>query len=262
MLIVLSMQKRKNRTFLFPRRNNIVTEKLTDGRLSVLNVKYSTSGKRISMKKLCRICDGISDTVLCPEGIIPENAPLMRFCDNTLQLILMERFLFSLLSDFPSENVRICLCDPFARFYELAERLSEHCPGITVATRMYHFYNKRADSLSGKGRLIITESPSCLPECDIIIHPEPVSTALPECRIILSAYEPLIDDKRIIYRYNADIPDRYKALIPAGTDEQYFLCALYSLERRKELAEIVPSTVQTKQGALSREYILNILSEG
>lgn len=262
MLIVLTMQRRKARPLHFLRRNNIITEKLTNGQLSVLNVKCITSGRKISINKLCRICDGISDTVLCPEGIIPENAPLMRFYDNTLQLLLMENLLFSVLSDSLSGNLKICLCDPFARFYELAEKLTDYCTEITVITRMQHFYNNRAESIKDKGKLIICESLADIPECDIIIHPETVSTPLPRCQIIFSAYEPLTDDNRILYRYNADIPEEYRPLIPPGTDPQYFLCALYSLERRKQLAKIIPSSAQTKECALSRGYILNKLLHG
>ena len=256
MLIVLSLLRKKRSPINIFRRDRIRTEILSNGKIEVLNIRYEAFHKNISITRLSRLCDGLSDTVLCPGYIIPDKAPVMRFCDNSLQLILMENFLLSVLSSLPQSEIKICLCDPFARFYELAERLLDTIPEITVATRMPHFYSCRA--AAAKGSMNITDDPSSLPECDIIIHPEPVSSTLPGCRFIFSAYEPLINDKRIIYRYLSDIPEEYRGLIPPGTDPQYFLCALYSLERQKKLAQAVPPAALGMDGAMTKEYITGI----
>ena len=54
------------------------------------------------------------------------------------------------------------------------------------------------------------------------------------------------------------IPEEYRGLIPPGTDPQYFLCALYSLERQKKLAQAVPPAALGMDGAMTKEYITGI----
>ncbi len=264
MIVMLDINDKRRFCFSLFKKDRIITHTASQDDISVMNIKYTRYHKAINMKKIEALCSGSTDTLLCHEGIIPDKARLMRFCDNTLSIKLMENFIFSILSEFDPDNLRICVCDPSAQFYELTEKLFSYSRSITVATEMQHFYSCRADEIAASfgGQLTMADNASMLPACDILIHPGIVTSALPEHKFVFTAYPPMTKTaNNVIYKYLISVPESYRKIIPENADINYFLCALYSICGKTELGLITPEKCLSVSGALSKNYIVNKLSE-
>lgn len=196
------------------------------------------------------MCAGLTDTVLCSSEIqLPRE--LDRFCDNTLNIRMMENTILHLLNTLPPKSLSIGLYDPHGNCRGLCEKLLPLCRSITAATEMKHFY-------SALGALPIVDKLSELYPCDILIHRDAIASGLPHERntLVFSAYPPDIrTDENTIFSYRTPASKELLSLIPKGTDRQYFLCGLYSLCKKTELGDTLPEICMTSHGAVSIEYL-------
>ena len=106
MIVILDIKKLRtsgigNKFISLFRRSSTEREINSIDGVSVLNIKHRYYRGKFDFGKIYPLIKDISDTVLCEENIIPENYPIERFCDNTLNIKLMENFILDILGEFP-----------------------------------------------------------------------------------------------------------------------------------------------------------------
>ena len=267
MVVVLDIKKLKGtgvrgRLISLFRRSRTEREIKSIDDISVLNIKHRYYHGNFNFKKIYPYIREVSDTVLCRENIIPENYPIERFCDNTLNIKLMENFILDILASFPTDSLKICVHDPLGECHEFIEKLFAFVSKITVSTKMSCFYGKRAAAYykNTGGTLGIVNTPDDLPPCDMLIYRNKINALPTQSAFIFTAYKPDIDThSKIIYKYIPRFPDEYRGILPENTDRNYFLCALYSLCGKNELDKLVPEICISTEGVLSKKYLMHIM---
>ncbi len=269
MLVVLDTKKLKGagirgRFISLFRRSRTEREISFWNGISVLNIKHRYYHGKINFKKIYPYIRDVSDTVLCRENIIPENYPIERFCDNTLNIRLMENFILDILGSFPMDSFKVCVHDPLAECHEFMEKIFSFVSEITVSTEMSCFYGKRAAEYykNTGGTLKIVNTIYNLPPCDILIYKNKIDAVSPqnESAFIFTAYKPDIDtNRKIIYKYIPRFPDEYRTIFPENIDRNYFLCALYSLCGKNGLDKLVPEICIGTEGIFSKGYLMHIM---
>lgn len=251
LLVTVNIEKNQDKGIsAFFKGNEYIREYYITPELTVLDLRCICNRKKPYPKDLSRMCAGLTDTVLCSSEIqLPRE--LDRFCDNTLNIRMMENTILHLLNTLPPKSLSIGLYDPHGNCRGLCEKLLPLCRSITAATEMKHFY-------SALGALPIVDKLSELYPCDILIHRDAIASGLPHERntLVFSAYPPDIrTDENTIFSYRTPASKELLSLIPKGTDRQYFLCGLYSLCKKTELGDTLPEICMTSHGAVSIEYL-------
>lgn len=269
MIVVLDIKKIKtcgikNKILSFSRKSYTEREQNFQNDISVLKIKHRYYHGKFNFKKIYPYIKDISDTVLCRKNIIPENYPIERFCDNTLNIIFMENFILDILASFPIDIFKICVHDPLGECHQFIEKLFSFVSEITVSTEMPCFYGKRAAAYykNTGGTLKIVNTPDDLPPCDILIYKNKINVIPPqtESKFIFTAYKPDINiHSKIIYKYIPRIPDEYRTIFPENIDRNYFLCALYSLCGKNELDKLIPEICIGTEGIFSKGYLMHIM---
>lgn len=269
LIVVLDIKKLntsgiKGRLTSLFRKSHTESEICSGNDISVLSIKHRYYHGKPNFNRIYPYIKDVTDTVLCGENLIPENYPIERFCDNTLNIRLMENFILDILGSFPMDSFKVCVHDPLAECHEFIERLFSFVSEITVCTEMTCFYGKRAATYyqNTGGTLKIVNTPDDLPPCDILIYKNKINTVLPqtEATFIFTAYKP--DTKihsKIIYKYIPRFPDEYREILPESTDRNYFLCALYSMCGKNELDKLIPEICISTEGVLSKGYLMHIM---
>lgn len=235
-------------------------------KITVLYVKYSDYRGKIYWKKLYPYLSGYHQYVLCPKSIDLSGTSLRRFEDNEYNLLLMRNFVTDMLqkADIPPQNLRIAYYDPMAACPSVAEALIDYTSRLTVVTDMPKFYENEAERLLELFGVPITVSNSldALSNNDILLTSVPVTSPLPLSAhtIVFSAEPPRTAVRStVIYDYFVSVPYKYQRLQPQDIGNAYFLSALYSLCRVRELEKILPVKCSDGQALFTAERLIQRL---
>ncbi len=215
--------------------------------VTVFTIVYTIRRGRIRFDKIYDQCIGRSKLILCDSSLDLSGTPFRRFFSYALQRQLMKNYLCDMLSaaDTPS---RIAFYDPQAQCPAMAEALLPYIRTLTIVTDMPRFYENEANRISdGCGAVInVSNDPSSLCPCDILISPAVIQNHLPttvSTQIYTIAPPAVSLSGHVICRYPVSLPAVYRPLLPEGMDEEYFMSALYSLCRQTSLDRLTPTFV-------------------
>ncbi len=254
MITVLNILKENEHTFsdrikglFFPYR--IETELKRRGNISVYSLVYHRRRGDIRFDKIYEKCIGLNKVLLCDKNVNLFNTHFRRFESYGLQRRLMINYLCHILelAEISPDNLIISYYDPNGSHPSVLQELLEFTSDITVVTDMPAFYEKEAQRISDDNGAVIRVSNeiSALYPCDILIAPDVIRKNIPTARstLVFTVDRPYVPIKgNIIYRYPSDYPKELCELCPEGTELWYFMSAMYTICKQKQLGELVPDS--------------------
>ena len=231
---------------------------------NVYTVSFIRNRGRIRFDKIYQSCIGKPKTILCNEGVLPENTLLKRFSDTEFQTIMMKNMLNSVLKKADRPGLRIAFYDPFAQFPSLIPVLLKYSHTITVISEMPRFYEIEAERITKEtgASIIVNNDISCLATADILAAPCLIDKNIPthSHEIIFTIQNPTSScNGTVLFNYKLYIPSETICHIPDNIDESYFAGALYSLCNIKELKHITPYACQSENKLISSEEIIEMI---
>ncbi len=271
MITVLDVVRNNNDTLMKKIRSvfkpyDIYTKVKKQNKCSVLYIRYSQNRGKVRYKKIYPYTIGSPKTILCSRELDLSGSPFSRFEDKEFNILMMQNFVCELLKSASPDPKRIKLAylDRQGEYPMFAQKLLDYTASLTVVTDMPRFYENESDRIyeSCGVPLIVSDSIEKLKGQDVIISPRAIDITLPVTTdtLLFTAEKPLVSLKGIVIsEYLAEIPYRYKRLLPKGTDEMYFMSALYSLCSAGELASIVPAKCADGTVQYSKERLISKL---
>ena len=261
----------KSRLLSLLRPYRIETQVKSIDDICIFDITYTRRRSKGSVRydRIYRLCAGKSKVILCSRDTEPVSTPLRRFESLSLQRCLMTNYICDILSKsgISPAGLHISYYDPRGEYPGIAEKLLKYCSALTIVTDMPRFYENEAERISAGSDtdIIVSNEPDDIYPCDMIVAPEvikrPISAAL--STLVFTVGQPASTvTGNVIYKYNARLPERYKALMPEGIDEIYFMSGLYELGRQIKLAEIIPSGCGNRDQEFDNEMIIRQLKAG
>lgn len=249
------------KSFFVPYR--IDTDILRYEKISLFNVTYHRYRGAVRFDKIYEKCIGFNKVVLCDKNVNLFNTPFRRFESFSLQRCLMRNYLVSILSqaDIYPKNLKIAYFDPEAEYPSMLCDLLNYSSDITVVTDMPAFYENEAERITADTGAMIRVSAEISDVCsgDIIIAPDVIRKKLPtaESSVIFTVDRPAVSvSGNLICRYTADYPVELVSICPENTELWYFMSAMYSVFRQKQLGDIVPSSCGDTYRVFSDDLII------
>ncbi len=251
----------KIKSFFVPYR--IDTDIMRYENISLFNITYHRYRGAVRFDKIYEKCIGFNKVVLCDKNVNLFNTPFRRFESFSLQRCLMRNYLVSILSqaDIYPKNLKIAYFDPEAEYPSMLCGLLNYTSDITVVTDMPAFYENEAERITADTGAVIRVSTEIYDICcgDIIVAPDVIRKKIPtaESSIIFTVDRPAVSlSGNIICRYTADYPEELVSICPENTELWYFMSALYSVCRQKQLGDIVPSSCGDIYRAFANDLII------
>lgn len=264
MLIILDAQKHTNHTFSqkiksFFRPCEIrVTLKSQSG-ISLAYIQYHYYRGNINFKKIAPLIGGCSKNILCNENFPIQNTNFKRFDSYDFDIKMMQNFILSVLenSDIPPDKLSIGYFDPKAEYYDFVRQILKYSSRLVVFTDMPKFYENLSEN-----SFIVSNSTKTLYDCDILICPAVIErpVSIKNNSIVFTVKNPLFSvNGTVISLYHIDFPRFFSELKPENLSESYFLSALYSIYRIKQLGEIIPVKCSNAKNNYSQKEIIQLL---
>lgn len=254
MLITLNIEKADKKSLAsFLHEDVITTEYHNIPEIATMNINCLYYRRKPDYNRILSLCGNDYDRVLCKENILPKNCGLERFCDNTLNIRMMENAILYILDLIPKNSLSIGISDPKGVSREFCRKLLKYSYRITVATEMKNYYPVI-------GALTLADTVQDLYNCDMIIHQDIITFPVLHKKgaFVFTACPPEIKtDDKVIYSYRTPVSKELLSIIPKNTDRQYFLCGAYSLCNLKELEQKLPEVCITSHGAVTLDYLKN-----
>lgn len=219
--------------------------------LNMLHITYIQKSAVVRYKKIKRaVRADFTETLCAYNEKLPRNLGFKRFqsSEYSCQLCInsAEEYIHRLNRD--PNDLRISIYDPSGKFSNAAERLIQYTTTLKVATSAKRFYeteNERLMCEYGAALLIRDKINEILP-CDILVVPQAITEPLlpSSTTHIFTGSHPKAYVSGIVHdSFEVSLPSCLEGIKPAELSNTYFLSALYTLEKMKWLANLVPGRV-------------------
>lgn len=226
----------------------IKAELLSVQGISVVNIKYTCYGKKVSWKKLGKIIGTQKSCLICSSDLkLPKDEGFKRYNPCTLNVRLAENAAIAKLMQMQKRkcNISVGLYDLTGRHSDLVRYLLPYTNNIKIITENISLYMEVAsDILEEYGAPIsVKKNIGQLYDCNIVIAPQKILKCLPvkDNTPVYTAFAPAVCQcGNVHYKYSIKLPKIYKQLKPQGLTDTYFACVLYEKERQYSLGSLIP----------------------
>ena len=209
---------------------------------------------------------GKNKLILCSRNVNLFNTPFRRFTSFALMRQMMRNYILDILkeADISPEKLRIAYYDPKAEYPLFVEDLITYTSRLTVVSNMPRFYENEADRIieASGASVYVSSSVESLYKSDIIICPSMITDNIISAAsaLVFTVCRPTSAvNGNVIYKYNTNWPENLIKLVPSGIDRDYFMSALYVIEKQKKLGECIPKSCGDEFETYSKDLIIRMI---
>lgn len=256
--------------FLFQK--NVFIKSKLDSIQSVYvhNINFIKISDKIDWNKISKMIGRESKFILCSKDlIIPADLNFKRFEPESYYEELCILFALEVLKklDIRTSDFNIALYDPLGEYSSVLDELIKYASGIHVITDNEYHYEKEASRIMeeyGANVLINKELHNKSYNLVLALHPIDRQIETNRFSVILASRPYIYPVKGIIYdkyKFSKDIDFKRFLTYENDMDQEYIAAALYELEQKEDILNIIPVEAETWFGSISNiEEISNLLS--
>ena len=228
-----------------------------------ITVTQENRCKQIPVKKIKKMLGRGTREVLCRQDLsLPIDCGFHRYTSSLFMRRLCENGVLVALKEancIPS-SINVSLYDPKAIHSDMAEYLLRHCGSLRIITNHTDFYHRESDRLMEEygASILVGDQMDWLSTCHVLVAPDKIRKRLQisPSTIVFTGEKPAVDIRgELYYRYKASLPEKYEELLPKELEPEYFMSALYELEKIHELGCLVPEYFVSNESCVSLEEI-------
>lgn len=217
--------------------------------ISLMSITARSHGDKIDWKEISEYAGATKSYILCDKNLrLPQKQGVKRFHSKSLTRLMSIKGAISVLSLLKtrSRKINLCFCDVCGEYKRYAPLFLPLCAQMTVMTK--------SDAYSTFPDYAIGEYGACAQLCDDIADAS-------RCNFIVSPRGKELERYRgagavvftsvgyatshrlkVVSNYSWELPPKYRLLKPIFLSDEYFSQALFSIEKRGDVARISPHT--------------------
>lgn len=255
--------------FLFKKEELIKSKVDNIKNIYVHDINYAKRSDDINWNKLSKVIGEESKVILCDKDLaIPSELKFKRFEPESYYEEICILFALEVLkeSDIKSPDFNIALYDPLGEYSAVLDELIKYSSSINIITDNEYHYKKESDRIMeeyGANIWINRELNDNYFNLVLALHPIDRQIKTNRLSLVLTSRPYIYPIKGIIYdKYNLNKDINFKKFLSFDNNmsQEYIAAALYEIENKEDILNIIPSEAETWFGHVSNiEEVTNLL---
>ncbi len=255
--------------FLFKKEELIKSKVDNIKNIYVHDINYIKRSDDINWNKLSKVIGEESKMILCDKDLaIPSELKFKRFEPESYYEEICILFALEVLkeADIKSPDFNIALYDPLGEYSAVLDELIKYSSSINIITDNEYHYKKESDRIMeeyGANIWINKELNDNYFNLVLALHPIDRQIKTNRLSLVLTSRPYIYPIKGIIYdKYNLNKDINFKKFLSFDNNmsQEYIAAALYEIENKEDILNIIPSEAETWFGHVSNiEEVTNLL---